>query len=223
MGSHRDTHTHTHINTCTCSTKPTLPRERKILKSFENLFLELVYQVMKEDKREGPWKSLKYILKPASDSCKRSNPRHHPQLSYSRTSWKPSILNPGWSRRLRGLFTLTSLSNFRNFCCLEDWPLTLFLYQDSELLSLQLKQLQRDIWNAGSFELLLIEILRSSVSFDLLSHCAQSSLLSLPPSLSSSPSMAAPSVSVCNQTCHTSTEVNWVYLKRKIKLKLFRN
>lgn len=195
MGSHRDTHTH--INTCTCSTKPTLPRERNILKSFESLFLELVYQVIKEYKREGPWKSLKHILKPASDSCKRSNPRHHPQLSYSCMSWKPSILKPGWSRRLRGLFTLTSLSNFHNFCCLEDWPLTLFLYQDSELLSLQLKQLQRDIWNAGSFELLLIEILRSSVSFDLLSHRAQSSLPFLSPSLSLSLSKHGCSQRLC--------------------------
>lgn len=166
------------------------------------------------------WQSLTFIVKHASDSCKRPNAHHHSLLSYSLTSWKPSTLKPGGSRRLQGLFTLSRISNFHNFCCLENRPLTPFLYQDSESLSLQLKQLQRYIGNAGSFELLLIEILRSSVSFDLLSHCAQSSLLSLSPSPSS---MAAPSISVCNQTCHTSTEVNLVYVKRKIKLKLVRN
>lgn len=221
MGSRRGTHTRTSAH---AHAQPNLHYQGKgkFQKALKVCSWSCHSSSRKEGKTEGSQKSVKYILKPASDSCKRPNPRHHPQLSYSRPSWGPSTLKSGRSRRLRGLFTLTSLSNFHNFCCLEDWPLTLFLHHDSELLSLQLKQLQRDIWNAGSFELLLTEILRSSVSFDLLSHRAQSSLLSLfPPS--PSPSMAAPSVSVCNQTCHTSTEVNWVYLKRKIKLKLFRN
>lgn len=96
----------------------------------------------KEGKTEGSWKSLKYILTPASDCCKRPKLLHHLQLSYSCMSWKPRTRKPGKIRRLWSLFTLSSPYNFHNFCCLEDWPLTLFLYQDSELLSLQLKQLQ---------------------------------------------------------------------------------
>lgn len=183
MGSHRGTHTCTSTHT---HAQPNLHYQGKgkFSKALKLCSWSWYSRSWKEGKTQGPQKSLKYVLKPVSDSCKRPNPRHHPQLSYSRRSWKPSTLKPERSRRIRGLFTLTSFSNFHNFCCVEDWPLTLLLYRDSELLSLQLKQLQRDIWNAGSFELLLIEILRSSVSFDLLSHRAQSLLLSLSPSLS---------------------------------------